>query len=50
MAGTFPGEYRRLTTLLAEAKAARKFVDALPEQWAARRRELEARVRTVRKG
>jgi hypothetical protein len=50
MAGTYPAEYRRLTGLLAEARAAKKFIDALPDQWAARRRELEARVRTVRKG
>jgi hypothetical protein len=50
MAGSYPGEYRRLQTLLAEAKAAQKFVAALPEQWAARRRELDGRVRSVRKG
>lgn len=50
MAGSYPTEFRRLETLLAEAKAAQKFIVALPEQWAARRREVEARVRTVRKG
>lgn len=50
MAGSYPAEFRRLETLLAEAKAAQKFIVALPEQWAARRREVEARVRTVRKG
>jgi len=50
MAGSYPAEYRRLKTLLAEAKATKKFVDALPEQWAARRRELDGRVRSVRKG
>jgi phage baseplate assembly protein W len=50
MAGSYPAEFRRLETLLAEAKAAQKFIVALPEQWAARRREIEARVRTVRKG
>ena len=50
MAGSYPGEYRRLQGLLAEAKAAKKFIESLPEQWGARRRELDGRVRTIRKG
>ncbi len=50
MAGAYPAEYRRLETLLAEAKAVQKFIAALPEQWASRRRELDGRVRTVRTG
>jgi hypothetical protein len=50
MAASFPGEYQRLATLLAEAKQAAKFIAALPDQWGARRRELDGRVRTIRKG
>ncbi len=49
MAGQHPAEYRRLIDLLARAKAARAFVKTLPEQWGARRRELEAMLRTSRK-
>lgn len=49
MAGAYPAEYRRLNNLLAEAKAAAKYIAALPDQWGARRRELDGLVRTVRK-
>lgn len=49
MAGMHPAEYRRLVELLAKARAARGFIKTLPDQWGARRREIEAMLRTSRK-
>ena len=50
MAASFPDEYRRQQDLLAKAKASASFIRALPEQWSARRRELDGIVRSIRKG